>query len=94
MTLTLVINPGPAAFWAVLVVSVVSVAFVSFFIGRVMADRDWDRDIRKRASQQILMPWVCPGEPIVVPRVDKAATLWKPHPYREDGFEWEHRKAA
>ncbi len=96
MTVTLIIPELPhASVWAILFVSCGLTGYVTHWWTKIARDRDWERDIRKRVSQQLQSPWVCPGEPIVIPRADKALTIWREHPYREmPSFDYRDQMAA
>lgn len=81
------IDFGPSAFWGILFVSCGLSAYVSHWVTKVSRDRDWEADIRRRASQQVFAPWQAMGEPVLLSRVDAEATIFKRRPYREEGFD-------
>ncbi len=74
--------------------TVIVIAFLFYTAGywtkKLKKDRFETIDMTKRSTAA----WqanhgLCPGEPILISRIDAAETLWKPNPYREaPSFYW------
>lgn len=88
MTLTIAINPGPAAFWAVFFVSMVTVGVVAFFAGRVATDRAWEADIRRRVASTLEARWIAPAPADVIERPDVNITVFRPRRFVRDDQNW------
>ncbi len=93
MAVTIVI--GLPSLYAVTVIGLILAltAYFSYHAGRLSSDRNWSADIRKRAASTIDAKWYrTDTTPPVLNRVDAQSTIFRRHPYREEGFEWQ--KAA
>jgi hypothetical protein len=55
----------------------------SFMAGKVVSDRDWNRDVRRRARSQLEMRWVAPAPADIIQRPSTDISLYRVRPYAD-----------
>jgi hypothetical protein len=92
MTLTITLSPGMIWGSVIFLAMSFSVGMLALFAGRVLSDRRWERWRRspeQMAKQQLDMPWMHQGAPLVLQRVGTEATI-----FRLRRFDLDERMAA
>lgn len=83
MAFTVYISIPSAATHAVYLAILFSAVMITWQVSRVVSDRSWDRDVRRRARSQLVMPWVAPAPADVLTRPSPNISLYRVRPYAD-----------
>jgi len=82
MQATIIIAIPSVAVHAVYLAILFSVVLITWQVSRVVADRSWDMDVRRRARSQLQMAWVAPAPADVIYRPNPEIAIFKACPWR------------